>query len=147
MAAGAVLFTFDKYDSNSKNGYNFGDEIFIVDENDFSPALERLNEYCMDRELLRAHSITSQRQIFSLFGDDKQAGYITSLISKYISSQGSQGPQGPQGVDGLQGTTGPQGPPGLDAHATKLRRRDKIPNFCECQNCPWSNLRNSLRQE
>ena len=84
MVAGAVMFTFDIHDLNEKNGYEFGQEMFIINKRNFTPAIQRLHKYFIDRELLWQHSVISQRRVFSKFGFEQQAGHITNLITRYL---------------------------------------------------------------
>ena len=84
MVQGAVLFSTDLHNMNERNGYHFGDEVFIVDEARINRTVDRLHAYYGDRDMLHRHSLADQRRAHDLFGFDKQMRVILRAIDDCI---------------------------------------------------------------
>ena len=84
MVQGAVLFSADLHNMNERNGYHFGEEVFIVDEARINRTVDRLHAYNGDRDMLHRHSLAGQRRAHDLFGFDKQMRVILRAIDDRI---------------------------------------------------------------
>jgi hypothetical protein len=88
MVQGAVLFSADLHNMNERNGYHFGEEVFIVDEARINMTVDRLHG---DRDMLHRHSLAGQRRAHDLFGFDKQMRVILGAVDDRIGRRGDKG--------------------------------------------------------
>ena len=67
LIRGLVLFTTDHYNLNSKQNFNYGMEMRIVNINDINNMVDELKKLYDDRDLLLSDSIKSQERTLKLF--------------------------------------------------------------------------------
>ena len=85
MVQGCILFTTDRTNLNERSGFNYGDEMVIIDIENISSVVEAIKTLYVDRELLHRRSIEIQKRTFQLFSYEKQMGKIFSFINSRIT--------------------------------------------------------------
>ena len=84
LVKGAVLFSTDLHNMNERNGYRFGEEVFIVNETHMNRTVDQLHAYYEDRDMLHRHSLAGQHRAHHLFGFDKQMRVVLGAIDERV---------------------------------------------------------------
>ncbi len=85
ITQGCLLFTTDRTNLNERSGFNYGDEIVIIDITNISCVVNAIRTLSLDRELLHKRSLEIQRKTFTLFGYEKQMGRIFECMDRHIA--------------------------------------------------------------
>jgi hypothetical protein len=68
MSCGCVLFTPDPDNLNVKNNYYYGNELVVIDINNYDDITNKIHQLYVDRELLWDYSKRIQEKTYTLFG-------------------------------------------------------------------------------
>lgn len=79
LVQGVVLFTPDHNKSNKNNEFNYGEEMFI-NNNDVDYIIKNIHKLHDDRGLLKELSVKSQEKTFEIFGFENQTKKIFEFI-------------------------------------------------------------------
>lgn len=85
MLQGAILFTTDNHHMNNKTGFHFGDEVYVVVEDDIDATVDKLHELVNDQVMLRRLSRAAQQRSARVFGYENTMKKIIDYMEKIMA--------------------------------------------------------------
>lgn len=84
MAQGSILFTTDPFDLNIKCGFNYGNEMVIINPENLDHIVDQIQYLNKNRNILNENSILIQNKTYELFNYQNTMGKIFKFIDDEI---------------------------------------------------------------